>query len=58
MCEAVEEMKLDGVAVMIPAHSLLHRDIVLESSRVWCESEGIQTETPVREKLGTLFQRK
>ena len=54
MCEAV---KLDRVAVMIPAHSLLHGDIVLESSRVWCESEGIQTETPVREKLGTLFQR-
>ena len=57
MCETVEKMRLDGVAVMIPAHLLLHGDIVLESSRVWYESEGIQTETPVREKLGTLFQR-
>ena len=53
MCETVEEMRLDGVAVRVPAHLLLHGDIVLESSRVWCESEGIQTETPEREKTGT-----
>ena len=30
MCEAVEEMRSDGVSMMVPDHSLLHRDTVLQ----------------------------
>ena len=48
-CEAVKEMRSDGVTMTVPEHSLLHQDTVLERSRVWRESEEIQTETPVRE---------
>ena len=35
--------------MMVPDHSLLHRDTVLERTRVWRGSEEIQTENPVRE---------
>ena len=48
MCEAVEEMRSDGVSMMVHDHSLLHRDTALERLRVWCESEEVQTENPVR----------
>ena len=44
-CEVVEEMRSDGVSMMVPDHSLLHRDTVLQRSRVWRGSEEIQTET-------------
>ena len=30
MCEAVEEMRSDGVGIRVPDHSLLHWDTVLE----------------------------
>ena len=49
MCEAVEEMRSDGVSMMVHDHSLLYWDTVLEKSSVWRESEEIQTETLVRE---------
>ena len=42
-------MRSDGVSMMVPDHSLLHRDTVLERSRVWRGSEERQAENPVRE---------
>ena len=48
MCEAVEEMRSDGVSMTVPDHSLLYWDTVLERSTVWRGSEEIQAENPVR----------
>ena len=49
MCEAVEKMRSDGVSMMVPDNSLLHRDTALQRSRVWRGSEEVQTDNPVRE---------
>ena len=46
MCEAVQEMRIDGVAMRVPDHSPLQWDIALESVGGWWEKEEKQSETP------------
>ena len=46
MSEAVEEMRLAGMAMRVPDHSLLQWDIVLENLGGGCERDEKQMETP------------
>ena len=46
MCKAVPGIRIDGVAMRVPDHSLLQWDISLENVGDWCEKEEKQSETP------------